>query len=338
MPSPLANRRGVRQRGCHEHRAPGRLPRDRDEDATRILQEGAWAWSRPKPARRCRTFQLRPTTILSPRFVMEAGDVVVVKAVLTWAPGTGQMNSFCSDVGIQYPGHLRRHVPVQQPPSWFAAAPRPPAAIGIRAGPSRSTYVHGHELPGRPQAHQVDHRQADRFSTRLIEQSSQAYHEADDEVGRQSPSRKGSASSWTSLGKPRWVVDKVARRRGGLVYHDVVDAFWAAKAIDGGCGRPSSRVNKPARVGNAGGRNRLSSSLNRSRHSGNRSSRPAALVPPPEFVPPDANSATPRSSSARASSRPQNARRARRTRKAILDADEDDIVLTERLNRRPPWR
>lgn len=37
----------------------------------------------------------------------------------------------------------------------------------------------------------------------------------------------------TSLGNPRWVVDKVAPL-GGVVYHDVVDKKWAQKAIDAG--------------------------------------------------------------------------------------------------------
>jgi nitronate monooxygenase len=37
----------------------------------------------------------------------------------------------------------------------------------------------------------------------------------------------------TSLGNPRWVVDK-AHQVGGVVYHDVTEAKWAAKAIQGG--------------------------------------------------------------------------------------------------------
>ena len=37
----------------------------------------------------------------------------------------------------------------------------------------------------------------------------------------------------TSLGNPRWVVDK-AHAVGGVVYHDVTEARWAAKARDGG--------------------------------------------------------------------------------------------------------
>ncbi len=37
----------------------------------------------------------------------------------------------------------------------------------------------------------------------------------------------------TSLGNPRWVVD-AAHAVGGVVYHDVTVAKWAAKAVDGG--------------------------------------------------------------------------------------------------------
>lgn len=37
----------------------------------------------------------------------------------------------------------------------------------------------------------------------------------------------------TSLGKPRWVVDRVAQV-GGVVYHDVTERKWALKAVDSG--------------------------------------------------------------------------------------------------------
>ena len=37
----------------------------------------------------------------------------------------------------------------------------------------------------------------------------------------------------TSLGNPRWVVE-AAHAVGGVVYHDVTEAKWAAKAVDGG--------------------------------------------------------------------------------------------------------
>ena len=37
----------------------------------------------------------------------------------------------------------------------------------------------------------------------------------------------------TSLGKPRWVVDRVAQA-GGLVYHDVTERKWALKGLESG--------------------------------------------------------------------------------------------------------
>ncbi len=37
----------------------------------------------------------------------------------------------------------------------------------------------------------------------------------------------------TSLGNPKWVVDK-AHAKGGIVYHDVTEAKWAKKAVDAG--------------------------------------------------------------------------------------------------------
>src|SRR5437762_14383159 len=37
----------------------------------------------------------------------------------------------------------------------------------------------------------------------------------------------------TSLGKPSWVVDRVAQV-GGLVYHDVTERKWALKGLDSG--------------------------------------------------------------------------------------------------------
>src|SRR5437667_12771296 len=48
----------------------------------------------------------------------------------------------------------------------------------------------------------------------------------------------------TSLGKPRWVVDRVAQV-GGLVYHDVTERKWALKGLDSG-GRGLIGVNRRA--------------------------------------------------------------------------------------------
>ena len=44
----------------------------------------------------------------------------------------------------------------------------------------------------------------------------------------------------TSLGNPRWVVERVAPT-GGVVYHDVTERKWAEKGLAGGVERPDRR-------------------------------------------------------------------------------------------------
>jgi nitronate monooxygenase len=66
----------------------------------------------------------------------------------------------------------------------------------------------------------------------LIEQSSKTYHERMVrwvEVALE----EGVRFFVTSLGNPRWVVDRVSPL-GGVVYHDVTEARWAAKGADAG--------------------------------------------------------------------------------------------------------
>src|SRR3989440_12075751 len=41
----------------------------------------------------------------------------------------------------------------------------------------------------------------------------------------------------TSLGKPRWVVERVGPA-GGVVYHDVTERKWALKALEAGVRGP----------------------------------------------------------------------------------------------------
>jgi nitronate monooxygenase len=66
----------------------------------------------------------------------------------------------------------------------------------------------------------------------LIEQSSRRYHErmvAWVEIALE----EGIRFFVTSLGNPRWVVDRV-RREGGIVYHDITERRWAQKGLDAG--------------------------------------------------------------------------------------------------------
>jgi NAD(P)H-dependent flavin oxidoreductase YrpB (nitropropane dioxygenase family) len=103
-------------------------------------------------------------------------------------------------------------------------------AIGT-VQPVSLTYVHGH-----------DFREGLRFIRRLtprpigmnalIEASSKTYHER---MVRwvEIALEEGVRFFVTSLGKPRWVVDRVAAV-GGVVYHDVTERKWALKGRDDG--------------------------------------------------------------------------------------------------------
>lgn len=66
----------------------------------------------------------------------------------------------------------------------------------------------------------------------LIESSSKTYHER--MVGWvETALEEGVRFFVTSLGKPRWVVDRV-EAAGGVVYHDVTERKWALKAVESG--------------------------------------------------------------------------------------------------------
>jgi nitronate monooxygenase len=102
--------------------------------------------------------------------------------------------------------------------------------IGV-VQPLSLTYVHGH-----------DFREGLRLIRRLtakpvgmnalIEQSSRAYR-ARMERWIDVALEEGVRFFVTSLGNPRWVVDRVSPA-GGVVYHDVTERKWAEKGRDGG--------------------------------------------------------------------------------------------------------
>lgn len=98
--------------------------------------------------------------------------------------------------------------------------------------PISLTYVHGH-----------DFREGVRLMQRLaggrpigmnalIEQSARAYHEG---MVRwvHTALEEGVRFFVTSLGNPRWVAD-VVHAAGGVVYHDVTERRWGEKGRDGG--------------------------------------------------------------------------------------------------------
>lgn len=130
--------------------------------------------------------------------------------------------------GIEVPLVCGAMYPCSNPE--LVAAVSEAGGIGI-VQPLSLTYVHGH-----------DFREGLRLIRRLtskpigmnalIESSSRAYHErmvrwVDVAL------EEGVRFFVTSLGKPRWVVER-AESVGGVVYHDVTERKWAHKGLDSG--------------------------------------------------------------------------------------------------------
>jgi nitronate monooxygenase len=112
----------------------------------------------------------------------------------------------------------------------LVAAASAAGGIGI-VQPVSMTYVYGHDF--REGLRWIKNATSRPFGMNaLIEQSSSAYM-ARVEKWVDIALEEGVRFFVTSLGKPRWVVDKVASV-GGVVYHDVTERKWAKKAIDGG--------------------------------------------------------------------------------------------------------
>jgi len=135
---------------------------------------------------------------------------------------------FAQQVGIRYPIIGGPMYPCSNPE--LVAAVSEAGGIGI-VQPISLTYVHGYdfreglryirELTGKPIGMNA-----------LIEQSSKKYHRQMQqwvEIALE----EGVYFFITSLGKPDWVVKKV-HAAGGLVYHDVTERKWAEKGLDGG--------------------------------------------------------------------------------------------------------
>lgn len=136
--------------------------------------------------------------------------------------------AFCKRLGIRYPVIGGAMYPCSNPE--LVAAISEAGGIGILQ-PISLTYVHGH-----------DYREGIRLMRNLtdkpigmnalIEKSSKKYHQrmsawVDIAI------EEGVRFFVTSLGKPDWVVERV-HAAGGLVYHDVTELKWARIGLDNG--------------------------------------------------------------------------------------------------------
>ncbi|MEM9555465.1 MAG: nitronate monooxygenase [Acidobacteriota bacterium] len=113
----------------------------------------------------------------------------------------------------------------------LVAAASEAGGIGI-VQPLSLVYVHGHEFRAGLRA--IGERTTKPIGLNVIvEKSSKVYEDrmrryVDESI------EEGVRFFVTSLGNPRWVVEK-AHAVGGKVYHDVTARKWAQKAVDSGC-------------------------------------------------------------------------------------------------------
>ncbi len=139
------------------------------------------------------------------------------------------MNEFTRTAGIEVPLICGAMYPCSNPE--LVGAVSNAGGIGI-VQPMSLTFVHGHDF-------REGLRLVKRFAggkpigmNALIESSSKTYHNrmvkwVDTAV------EEGIRFFITSLGKPRWVVERVSQV-GGVVYHDVTERKWALKGLESG--------------------------------------------------------------------------------------------------------
>jgi len=133
-----------------------------------------------------------------------------------------------------------RHAGVDTPlicgPMYPCSNPELVAAVSGAGGlgivqPVSLTFVHGHDFrAGLRLIRQQTCRPVGMNA--LIEKSSRRYHQRMQEWVNIAL-EEGVRFFITSLGNPRWVVERVAEY-GGIVYHDATELKWALKAVDAG--------------------------------------------------------------------------------------------------------
>lgn len=138
------------------------------------------------------------------------------------------MNQFTRSTGVQHPIIGGPMYPCSNPE--LVAAISEAGAMGV-IQPLSLTYVHGYDfLQGMQYMRSLTDKPLG-FNA-LIEKSSRKYHQRMS-VWIDMALEQGVRFFITSLGKPDWVVKKV-HAYGGLVYHDVTQRKWAQIGID--CG------------------------------------------------------------------------------------------------------
>ncbi|MDB4907481.1 MAG: 2-nitropropane dioxygenase [Gemmatimonadetes bacterium] len=144
------------------------------------------------------------------------------------SPSSLLQTPLATALGIEVPLICGAMYPCSNPE--LVAAVSEAGAIGVLQ-PISLTYVHGHEYrAGIRRIRELTSRPIGMNA--LIEQSSKIYRERMEQWIDISL-EEGVRFFVTSLGNPRWVVDRVMPM-GGVVYHDVTELKWAQKGVDGG--------------------------------------------------------------------------------------------------------
>ncbi len=220
-------------------------------------------------------------------------------------------------------------VPLICGPMYPCSNPELVAAVSEAGGlgiiqPISLTYVHGHEyraglryiksLTSRPVGFNA-----------LIEASNKIYFERMKQW-IDIALEEGIRFFLTSLGNPKWVCERV-HAAGGVVYHDVTEAKWAQKGVDGGV---DGLIAVNARAGGHAGRKDPEALFAELAPFGLPLVSAGGVGTPEEF----ARHLRMGYAAVQLGTRfiaSTECRTSDAYKRAIIDADEEDIVLTERL-------
>lgn len=132
---------------------------------------------------------------------------------------------FTKQVGVDYPIICGPMYPSSNPE--LVAAVSEAGGIGV-VQPLSLVYVYGYEL--RKGLQKIKSLTSKPFGMNIIVEKSSSLYERRMREAVDVALDEGCRFFITSLGNPRWVVDKV-KPFGGIVYHDVTSRKWAEKAL-----------------------------------------------------------------------------------------------------------
>jgi nitronate monooxygenase len=247
------------------------------------------------------------------------------------AAGAGATRDEHAGVSLATPftRHARVQVPIICGAMYPCSNPELVAAVSAAGGigivqPISLTFVHAHDFREGLRSIRALTDRPIGFNA-LIEQSSRAYHER---MVRwvNIALEEGVRFFVTSLGKPRWVVDRV-RQVGGVVYHDVTERRWAEKGVEAGV---SGLIAVNSRAGGHAGPRTAEQLLEEVADLGLPVVCAGGVGSADEFVAALRMGYAAVQLGTRFIATPE-CRAHPRYKRAILDATESDIVLTERL-------